>query len=266
MFKIIISGILIGIANIIPGVSGATLAVLTNQYERIMGICNNGVSLKFKDVDWVYLLTIGLAAGMGIYLFSWPLDYGLTHYNAYTMILIIGLILGSLNGVRMSKQNRPLKARFLNPFFTIGCILISGLIFIEPAVSETTTVSVLAMIASGVVAMIAMIIPGVSGSLMLILLGTYASIIRLIKQVAVFELVPFVGGVFIGGIVGIKLVKWLIERYSNAFESFILGAVVGSTIYMMVNINIIDANIWVLNLLLVLGIVIARGLVTRESR
>ncbi|MEK9727595.1 MAG: DUF368 domain-containing protein [Candidatus Margulisiibacteriota bacterium] len=266
MFKIIISGVLIGIANIIPGVSGATLAVLTNQYERIMAVCNSGVSLKFKDVDWVYLLTIGLAAGMGIYLFSWPLDYGLTYYNAYTMVMIIGLILGSLNGVRMSNQSRSNASRFLNPFFGLGCLVVASLIFIDPAVKETTTVSVAALIISGVVAMIAMIIPGVSGSLMLILLGTYASIIRLIKQVDLFELVPFVGGVFIGGIIGIKLVKWIIEYYTSAFESFILGAVVGSTIYMIVNVNILDANIWALNLLLVLGIVIGLKLVTRESR
>ena len=79
-------------------------------------------------------------------------------------------------------------------------------------------------------------------------------------------MIPFVGGIFIGGIVGIKLVKWLIDRYSNSFESFTLGAVVGSTIYMTLQINIIGANLLLLNLLLVMGIVIARKLVTRESR
>ena len=175
MFKIIISGILIGIANIIPGVSGATLAVLTNQYERIMAICNNGVSLKFKDVDWVYLLTIGLAAGIGIYLFSWPLDYGLTHYNAI-LTVIVGLILGSLNGVQMSKQNRPLKARFLRPFYH----WLHNHFRLDLRCRNHNGIS-LGMIASGVVAMVAM--PGVSGSLMLILLGI-CDIIRLIKQVA----------------------------------------------------------------------------------
>lgn len=265
MFKTIVSGILIGFANIIPGVSGATLAVLTNQYERIMAACNNAVSFRFEELDWTYMITLGISAGIGIYLFSWPLDFGLTHYNAYTMVTIIGLILGSLEGVRMTMQNRSVKSRYLNPFFSIGFVAIASLVFVNPAATSSELVPAWAFVISGVVAMVAMIIPGVSGSLILILLGTYAAIIRLIKDVALIELMPFVGGILLGGVIGVKLVKWLIDRYSNSFESFILGAVVGSTIYMALQINIIGANMLLLNLLLVLGIVIARKLVARES-
>ena len=79
MFKVILSGILIGIANIIPGVSGATLAVLTNQYNKIMTVCSNCISFKIKQVDWLYLFVIIGAAIGGIYLFSWPLDHRLTN-------------------------------------------------------------------------------------------------------------------------------------------------------------------------------------------
>ena len=69
MFKILMSGMLIGIANIIPGISGATLAVITNQYQRIMDNCGKITELHFKAIEWLYLLGIGMAAIIGIYLF-----------------------------------------------------------------------------------------------------------------------------------------------------------------------------------------------------
>ena len=265
MFKVIVSGMLIGVANIIPGVSGATLAVLTNQYNRIMSVISTGISLKFKAVDWWYLIMIGGSAGVGIYLFSWPLDYGLTNFEGYTMSMIIGLIMGSLEGVRISKSKRSLKARYLNPFFVIGCGLISTLIFIQPNTVEVVTIQQWQFILSGVIAMVAMIIPGVSGSMILILLGTYAAVIRLIKESAFLELTPFIIGVALGGILGVKLIKWVIEKYSEPFESFILGAVIGSVFFMGMSINISGSNIIIMNVLLIVGFYIARKLVSRVS-
>ena len=250
MFKIIVSGMLIGIANIIPGVSGATLAVLTNQYNRIMSTISTGVSLKFKEVDWAYLILIGGAAVVGVFLFSFPLDYGLTYFKGYTISIIIGLIMGSLEGVKLSEENRTAKARYMNPFFFIGAILITSLTLIEPNSSGIESVDHWKYIASGAIAMVAMIIPGVSGSMILILLGTYGTIIRLIKDRAIIELIPFIVGVALGGIVGVKLIKWIIERYANPFESFILGAVIGSVLFMALSIDFSQANFLIMNVLL----------------
>ena len=265
MFNVIISGMLIGIANIIPGVSGATLAVLTNQYNRIMSVISTGISLKLKDVDWVYLVVIGASAVLGVFLFSWPLDYGLTYFEGYTISIIIGLIMGSLEGIKLSEQKRSKKERYLNPFFFIGAILVASLILIQPSEAGTGNIDQWKFIASGAIAMVAMIIPGVSGSMMLILLGTYAAIIRLIKDKAIIELIPFMIGVALGGILGIKLVKWVIESYSKPFESFILGAVVGSILFMAMSINFNESNFLIMNVCLVIGIYIARKLVKRDT-
>ena len=266
MFKIVISGMLIGIANIIPGVSGATLAVLTNQYTRIMSVISTGVSLRFKEVDWVYLILIGGSAAGGVFLFSWPLDYGLTYFEGYTISIIIGLIMGSLEGVNLTKEKRSAKSRYMNPFFFIGMVLIASLIFIQPNTTATDNMNQWSFIASGALAMVAMIIPGVSGSMMLILLGTYSAIIRLIKELAITELIPFLIGVGLGGVIGIKLIKWMIDKYVNPFESFILGAVVGSVLFMALSIDFNQANFLIMNVLLVAGIILARKLVIRGTR
>ena len=265
MFKIIISGMLIGVANIIPGVSGATLAVLTNQYSRIMSVISTGISLKLRDVDWLYLAILGASAIVGVFLFSWPWDYGLTYFEGYTISLIIGLIMGSLEGVRLTEKKRSSKARYLNPYFLIGVILITSLIFIQSNSSEIAMIQTWKFVASGAVAMIAMIIPGVSGSMILILLGTYATVIRLIKEKAIIDLIPFMIGVGLGGIVGIKLVKWVIEKYAEPFESFILGAVIGSILFMAMSINFNESNFLIMNVLLVAGIYAARKLVVRGT-
>ncbi len=266
MFKVIISGILIGIANIIPGVSGATLAVLTNQYNRIMAVIDTGISFKFRSLDWGYLFLIVGSAVAGIYLFSWPLDHALDHYEGYTISVIIGLILGSLNGVNLSDTKRSEKSRYLSPYFFIGLVGITALIFVQPDTQTIGTISYSKYLLSGIVAMIAMIIPGVSGSMILLLMGTYASIIRLIKEQAIIELIPFIGGVFLGGIMGVKIIKWLISRYNHQFESFILGAVIGSVIFIMMTMDISTSDLFGMVVVAFLGMDLANRLISYGSR
>ena len=106
MFKQILAGMAIGVANLIPGVSGSTLAVLTNQYAKIMHQIEQVVSLKFSQVNIGYLAVIGISAIGGVLIFSYPLHYAFVRYESYTILTIVGLILGSLNAVKISKKHR----------------------------------------------------------------------------------------------------------------------------------------------------------------
>ena len=89
MFSIVISGMLIGIANIIPGISGATVALITNQYQRLMTNVATLTSLKFNQVEWGYLISIGLAAVGGIYIFlgRWIMDSIILTPRHYYLLL-----------------------------------------------------------------------------------------------------------------------------------------------------------------------------------
>lgn len=244
---------LIGIANIIPGISGATVALITNQYQRLMTNIAALTSLKFNQVDWVYLISIGLAAVGGIYIFSWPLDYGLTHFNAVILLFIIGLVLGSLEKVQLTTHQRSRKCRYISRWSLGGLVVVLTLGWLPTTGGIDWNNTVLHAL-SGVVAMMAMLIPGVSGSMILVLLGTYTEVVQLIKSLDIIAMFPFALGAVIGGGATIKGIQWLIYTHASQFESFILGAVIGSVIFIASQINVVGNHPLSLCLALILGI------------
>ena len=247
---------LIGIANIIPGVSGATLAVITNQYQRIMTNAADLTSLKLKRVEWAYLACIAIAAVAGIYLLSWPLDVGLTQFNALTLTLITGLVIGSLGGVKLTENQRPIKSRYLNGWCLAGAVLVIAIGWL-PELGGGDGNRVILHAVSGAVAMIAMLIPGVSGSMILVLLGTYADVVQLIKNMDVIAMLPFALGALTGGAVTVKGIQWMIQNFTSPFESFILGAVVGSVFFIANQIDPSSSHPMSMVVMLILGVVVS---------
>ena len=256
MFKLVVSGMLIGIANIIPGVSGATLAVITNQYQRIMTNAADLTSLKLKCVEWGYLACIAIAAVAGIYLLSWPLDVGLTQFNALTLTLITGLVIGSLGGVKLTENQRSIKSRYLNGWCLAGAVLVIAIGWL-PELGGGDGNRVILHAVSGAVAMIAMLIPGVSGSMILVLLGTYADVVQLIKSMDVIAMLPFALGALTGGAVTVKGIQWMIQNFTSPFESFILGAVVGSVFFIANQIDPSSSHPMSMVVMLILGVVVS---------
>lgn len=243
---------LIGIANIIPGISGATVALMTNQYQRLMTNIATLTSLAFNRVEWGYLISIGLAAVGGIYIFSWPLDYGLTHYKAVTLLFIIGLVLGSLGKVQLTTHQRTRKCRYMSAWCLGGLVIVLTIGWL-PTMGGIDWNNAVLHALSGVMAMMAMLIPGVSGSMILVLLGTYTEVVQLIKSLDMIAMLPFAMGAVIGGGATIKGIQWVIYTHASQFESFILGAVIGSVFFIASQINIVGNHPLSLCLALILG-------------
>ena len=243
--KATLKGILIGVANIIPGVSGGTMMVSMGVYDTLIG-CVTGLFKQFgKSVKT--LLPYVLGALIGIVALASLLTFLFENYPLPTATAFIGLILGGiaplLKRIDMKKANA--FSMFLFVFFLALIIVMAVMNPAESgaAVAFTWGQAIL-LLCVGVVASATMIIPGVSGSMILMLLGYYRTILDSITHLkdgllggnmalAVQQLkilLPFGVGVLVGIYAVAKLIEWLLKRYPMYTYSAILGLVVASPV------------------------------------
>jgi len=228
--KNFIAGIIIGVANIIPGVSGGTMAVVLGIYDRLI----NAVSLSVKKLkeNWKFLLAIGLGAGAGIILFAKLLTYLLKNFNVPTQFFFIGLILGSIPLVwKKTTEQKKFQPINIIPFIITLSVMI-GMTVLNPStgeVSEKLTLPLaFILVGSMAIAAIAMIIPGISGSLILKAIGQYDTVLAAIDRMDILMLIPVAIGVLIGLLAGAKLIAIMLKKFHQGVYSAIFGLVIGS--------------------------------------
>ncbi len=246
MLKNICKGMLIGIANIIPGVSGGTMAVSMGIYDRLISC----ISHPFKDFKNNILFLIPIALGMGIAIIAsaFGIDYLFETFPLQTNLLFIGLIMGSLPAIYGKVKTVTMRMGHILAaviFFAVvaGMAMMngSGGSYVE---LEPTVTGMILLFLVGVIASATMVIPGVSGSMMLLLLGYYNPILDTIKAffVAVLEidfqtllytallLAPFGIGVLTGMVVIAKIIEVVFERYPAYAYWGIIGLLFGSPV------------------------------------
>lgn len=249
-FMDIIKGILIGIANIIPGVSGGTMAVSLGIYDKLISSVSN--LLKDWKKSLVTLLPIILGCGIGIVGFTYAIEYLLSHHTFVTCMAFVGLILGGIPILSIS-----LKKELAKTSSKIGISGILAFIFLfavavflpmmnaEDEVLKTfhaTPGVMAALFFVGIIASATMVIPGVSGSLVMMILGYYYGIINTIKSfldaLKAFDmaglihgfalLMPFGIGVLLGIFLIAKLITFLFEKFGIQTYCAILGLIIAS--------------------------------------
>lgn len=237
-------GCIIGVANIIPGVSGGTMAVMLNIYDKLIDSFT-GLRKNFKK-SIKFLLPILIGAGLGIVIFSKLIKFLIENCPMPTCFFFIGLIVGSLPLV----FRKALEKKF-NPFSLIPlAVFLAGMIilaFVRTDAQTAANSSVqldfanwLYYFAASAVAAMCMIIPGVSGSMILMIFGIYASVIEAISGVtknfgdSVMLLIPVGLGVIFGIIFGAKVIDLCIKHFPQMTYFAIIGLMLGSplTIYM----------------------------------
>jgi len=246
MLRNICKGMLIGIANIIPGVSGGTMAVSMGIYDRLISC----ISHPFKDFKNNLLFLIPIALGMGIAIIAsaFGIDYLFESFPLQTNLLFIGLIMGSLPAIygkvkAVTMRMGHILAAVIFFAVVVGMAMMNGsgggYVALEPTVT-----GIILLFLVGVLASATMVIPGVSGSMMLLLLGYYNPILDMIKAffVAVLGmdfsallhtmliLVPFGVGVLAGMVVIAKIIEVVFERYPTYAYWAIIGLLFGSPI------------------------------------
>lgn len=246
MFKNILKGMLIGLANIIPGVSGGTLAVSMGLYDKII----HCISHFFSDIvkNLLFLLPILLGMGIAIVASSFGIDFLFETFPLQTNLLFIGLILGSLPAIYGKVKSRSIKVGYLVSallFFAVvvGMALLNGANarekVIVPGVGE-----MLLLFLIGVLASATMVVPGVSGSMMLLVLGYYNPILRTIQEFVIalvhwdwaamagtfFILIPFGIGVVVGIIVIAKIIEVVFDKFPMYAYWAIMGLLIASPV------------------------------------
>ena len=231
-------GAVIGIANIIPGVSGGTMAVMLNIYDKLIDAFT-GLRKHFKQ-SIRFLLPILIGAGLGIVLFSKLIKYLIAEVPLPTCFFFIGLIIGSLPLV----FRKALETKF-RPLSIIPLVLMLGgmiaLAFVNTEGQETATAAMelnvgtwLYLFAGSAVAAMCMIIPGVSGSMILMVFGIYASVIGAISDLTkhfldnCLFLLPVGLGVIFGIVFGAKLIDICLKRFPQMTFFAIIGLMLGS--------------------------------------
>lgn len=241
-----IKGFILGIANVIPGVSGGTMAVSMGLYELILSSIGN----FFKDIkgNFIKLLPIILGILVAIVSTSKLVTYALTNYKAQTLCLFIGLIFGGVSLIMRKIKGKGSKTNYLI-FFVIFFFVISlnflktGLI--EISFTNMGIIDYLLLLLMGFVASSAMVIPGISGSFILMVLGYYDKIIYTVSTITDFSklgsnlliLVPFGIGVIIGIVFMAKLITNLIKKYETKTYFAIMGFVLSSVVVLLLQLT-----------------------------
>ncbi len=237
-----IKGFFIGIANIIPGVSGGTLMISLGIYEDIIAAISHFFK-KFKE-NINLLFWIGLGAVVSIILMSRVVTFTLENYQLPTILFFIGLIIGGVpmlfKKVKTETKHIPNIIIFLIMFSLILLMTFTNSSLTEVSLSNMNLGSYTLLFFIGVIAAASMVIPGISGSFILIFLGYYEPILAIIKDFTSFNNLfqnGIILGVFgLGVLVGIVLVAKLIEYLLNKFEIKTYFAILGFVLASVISI------------------------------
>ena len=237
---LVAKGFVIGIADIIPGVSGGTLAITLGIYERLIKAISHFFTNLKENIK--FLVPIAVGAVLSLLILSNVIGYALDHYPIPTTLLFVGLIFGGVPLLyRHVKTEKKSGSNLLIFFITFAIVTIFA--FLKEGnfsvdLSNLNLFGYILLFIVGMVAAATMVIPGISGSFMLMLLGYYQPIINTIRTLTRFDdltksfmiLIPFGIGVLVGIVLIAKLIEFLLEKYEVKTYFGILGFVLASVL------------------------------------
>ena len=232
-----LKGFAMGAANVIPGVSGGTIALITGIFGRIINALNGLMSFKtwkllfagkFKEfvskVDGRFLLAVMIGAVLSVFTLAKLMQYPLDQYPVQTWAFFLGMIAAS--AVFMLAEVRCWRVSY-GLWIAVGIGLGIALCTLSP--TETTD-DLWFIFICGAIAICTMILPGVSGSFILLLLGKYEYIMNAISNLNWPVLAAFGIGCAIGIVAFSKALHWLLARYQQQTMLVLVGFVMGSLI------------------------------------
>jgi len=232
--SIFLKGMAMGAADVVPGVSGGTIAFITGIYDTLLGsisritprligmIRKDGLKAAFDYINGTFLLVLFAGILTSIFTLARIITWMLHTHPIPLWSFFFGLIIISVN--HMFKQIEHWKAtRFISVLAGIGFAY--SITVLQPLNLEPTSINILL---AGSIAICAMILPGISGSFILLMLGMYAPILAAAKSIDIVTLVTFASGCAIGLLTFSHVLTWVLKHYRDITLTFLTGLMIGT--------------------------------------
>ncbi|MBP1565937.1 MAG: DUF368 domain-containing protein [Oscillospiraceae bacterium] len=229
----VIKGMALGMAFVIPGFSGGTMAVILKIYNQLLNAISLNIEKLKKNIG--FLLTLGVGLLLGIFGTSVILSSLFENFPVPTKLTLVGIVLGSLPMIwKEGTSERSFKPVNIIPFLLAFGVMVI-MFFLENADAAQVAIETefsmglaVKLFFGGIVAALSMIIPGISGSLMLTIMGLYETAITAIKDLNIALIIPVGLGAVIGVLAGAKLISVLLSKFKQGTYAIIIGLIVGS--------------------------------------
>ncbi|OED31454.1 DUF368 domain-containing protein [Planococcus maritimus] len=231
-WKNIYRGILMGISDLIPGVSGGTIAFILGIYDRLLESISGFFSREWKK-QLGFLVPLGIGIIITLLLFSRFIEFLLENHYEATQFFFMGLILGVLPYImKQAEVKKNFTARHLVILLVIGAALASmAFIQTDENIAPITDLSLptfFLLFFSGWLASMAMLLPGISGSFILLLIGVYSTAINALSTLNLPIVLTIGAGVMVGFVVSSKVISYLLEYFTYVTYAAIIGLILGS--------------------------------------
>ena len=230
-----LKGMAMGAADVVPGVSGGTIAFISGIYEELLGsisnvnlglfktLKNEGFKIAWKQLNGNFLLSLFIGIFISILSLAKAIKYLLENEPILLWSFFFGLVLASIIYIakQISKWNF-----IIIIILTLGAFLAYYITTLNPLISENS--SSLYVFFAGAIAICAMILPGISGSFILVLLGAYKPVLDALNDKDFKTIFTFIAGAIIGLLSFSKVLKWLFANYKNFTLAALTGFILGS--------------------------------------
>ena len=267
-----LKGFVMGIANIIPGISGGTLALTLGIYEKLIDIISHFTKNIKENIKFIILLGSGIV--LSILLFSNIISYCLENYRFPTILFFIGIIIGGLPLLLKKVKGTSNISNYIIFSITFMIIMIMTFASVKDnniSLSVINIGTIIGLFISGVISATTMILPGISGSFMLMLFGYYTPIVNAISDLSKLNnvlhnliILGFLGmGILLGIFASAKAIEALLKKYEIKTYYGILGFVVASIISIFITsisntINAIQIIVGII--FMILGIILGKAM------
>lgn len=228
--SILLRGMLMGLAEVVPGVSGGTMAFITGiYYELVASLASFGprsIALLLKPVEFAkvhnlrFLSLLGLGMLVGVLIFAQLMNYLLQHFQPVVWGFFSGVI--AMSVFLIGHQRAP---STMWRFGSLGFVLGVALLWLPMSQAEP---QLFVIFIGGAIAVCAWLLPAVSGSYMLLALGLYAPVIAAVADVNVVVIVTLLSGCAVGLLLFSKSLAWLLENYQEPLLALLTGFMLGS--------------------------------------